>query len=166
MFTRATFNNATTLRTLPGTTKHTHRCPTRVYIVNLFMFTTCPNALQFRGQRIEKDKPVSAVYKNHTFVGSVFLSSHNMIFYSIIFCFLFIIFRVLYLLISLNLGGKVKFSKRRTGKVKTMIVLGSGGRYPIVRRSYYCIAGHFDIREFSFFKSYCCFTPPATKKCF
>lgn len=51
-----------------------------------------------------------------------------MLFYSIIFCFLFIILRAVYLLVTLNNGGKIKFNKKRTGKVKTMIVLGSGGK--------------------------------------
>lgn len=51
-----------------------------------------------------------------------------MLFLSIIFCFLFIILRALYLLVNLNNGGHVKFNKKRNGKVKTMIVLGSGGK--------------------------------------
>lgn len=51
-----------------------------------------------------------------------------MIPYSIVLCLLFIFVRVIYLLIVANRSNKSGCNKKRTGKVKTMIVLGSGGK--------------------------------------
>lgn len=64
-----------------------------------------------------------------------------MILYSIIFCLLFIFIRVIYLLIVLNRNHSSGCTKKRTGKVKTMIVLGSGGKnFPFYYRKYFVLA--------------------------